>query len=93
MREEFERLLATNTTKGHDYAGEADALANFKRAGARWGVTPVQAWGIYAGKHIEAIETYVREGAVQSEPIEGRIHDLLLYGFLFLGLVHERNAE
>ena len=89
MEKEFHRLVETNNTKGHDYAGDDDALDNFKRMGRRFGLTKFQAWGIYAGKHWDAIETFIREGAVQSEPIEGRIHDLILYGFLLLGLITE----
>ena len=92
MEEEFKRLLHTNNTKGHDYAGDEDALRNFKKQGERWGITKFQSWGNYAGKHWDSIETFVKEGAVQSEPIEGRIHDLILYGFLLLGLITEDKA-
>jgi hypothetical protein len=93
MKNEFESLLETNTRKGHDYAGDDDALANFKEQGAESGVTPEQIWSVHAGKHWRSIMTYVREGDVQSEPIEGRIHDLILYGFLLLGLVTEKREE
>jgi hypothetical protein len=93
MKEEFDRLLETNNTKGHDYAGEDDALRNFKVQAKAAGVTPEQVWSIFAGKHWEAVQTYVREGDVLSEPIEGRIHDLLLYGFLLLGLVKDKEFE
>lgn len=93
MKEEFEKLLETNQRKGHDYAGDDDALANFKEQAATLGLTPEQIWGVYASKHWAAIMTYVRESGVQSEPIEGRIHDLILYGFLLLGMVKERRSN
>lgn len=96
-RKEFIQLLETNhqkiidinTTKGHDYAGDEDALSNFKDQAVDAGVTPVQVWSIFFGKHLAAIKTFVREGDVQSEPIEGRILDAILYLYLLMGLVEE----
>jgi hypothetical protein len=34
--------------------------------------------------------TFIKEGDVKSEPIEGRIHDVILYCFLLLGLIREK---
>jgi hypothetical protein len=90
MGKQFDQLLAINTSKGHDYAGDEDALANFKRHAANLGLTPEQIWAVYASKHWDAVITYCREGAVASEPIEGRIDDALLYLFLLKGLIVER---
>lgn len=82
-------LRRLNETKGHDYAGEQDALSNFKRHAAELGLRPEQVWAVYASKHWDAILTYVREGDVKSEPVEGRVRDLALYLFLLLGLTRE----
>lgn len=90
MQNEFTSLKQTNETKGHDYADDDDALSNFKEEAIEIGITPEQVWHIFANKHWRAIGTYCREGDVASEPIEGRIHDLILYGFLLLGLVTEK---
>lgn len=76
--------------KGHDYAQADitnDALANFKRAASRWGVTVEQAIGVYMGKHMDAIETFIRRAASgaarqPSEPIELRVADLVNYALL-----------
>lgn len=89
LENEHREIVAINRTKGHDYAGEEDALSNFKRNAARLGMTPIQVWAIYFYKHLDAIETYVREGGVASEPIEGRIRDAILYLYLLRGLVSE----
>jgi hypothetical protein len=83
-------VIGLNQTKGHDYAGDEDALDNFKRNALSLGLTPEQVWAVYAAKHWDAIMTYVREGAVQSEPVEGRLLDVILYCHLMLGLVRER---
>ncbi len=93
MDETYDVLKGLNQTKGHDYAGDDDALNNFKSAGERVGLDPIQVWGIYFLKHIAAIETFVKEGNVKSEPIEGRIQDAILYLFLLLGLIAEQAGE
>ena len=93
MDETYDVLKGLNQTKGHDYAGDDDALNNFKSAGERVGLDPIQVWGIYFLKHIAAIETFVKEGNVKSEPIEGRVQDAILYLFLLLGLIAEQTPK
>jgi hypothetical protein len=93
MEEKFQEILDLNLSKGHDYAGETDALANFKKAAERLGLTPEQVWAVYGDKHWSAIMTYCREGQVESEPIAGRIIDVILYGFLLLGLIEEKKIR
>lgn len=88
-----DQILDLNATKGHDYAGDEDALANFKEAGRQAGVPPEQVWAIYTYKHWSAIMTFCKEGHVTSEPIEGRITDLILYSYLLLGLIHDSEIE
>lgn len=91
MQSQFDDLLEINNRKGHDYAGDSDALANFKRHADNLGLQPEQIWAVYASKHWDAVITYCRHGSVESEPIEGRIDDCMLYLFLLRGLVEERN--
>jgi hypothetical protein len=95
VQQDFEKILGLNDTKGHDYAGDEDALKNFKYDAKRIkkiaANDPVLAkWYVYFSKHLDAIFTYLEEGDVKSEPIEGRIHDCILYLFLLLGLHRER---
>lgn len=105
-REEFTRLrdghyraiADINDKKGHDYAGDDDALANLKKDDERLRKivlnNPAFAkWYVYFDKHLEAIMTFLEEGDVKSEPIEGRFHDAILYLFLGLGLIEEQKAE
>lgn len=94
MAAKHEELLRINQTKGVEYAGEADALDNFKRHAAELGLRPTQVWAVYAAKHWDAIISYVRRGEVLSdEGIEGRIDDAILYLYLLLGLVSEADDE
>lgn len=81
-------------TKGEEYAGSADRLANFKRGAQLTGTTPLQTALIYASKHYDSICTYIRKDAtgktqVLSEPIAGRFDDLINYCILMKALVIE----
>jgi len=89
MEEEFQKMTELNEQKGHDYAGDEDALSNLKEAAERLGITPEQVWAVYADKHWSAVMTFCREGQVASEPIEGRIRDIMVYGMLLLGLIED----
>lgn len=90
LETEFAKIVAINKSKGKDYAGDTDALSNFKTQGKELGLTPEQVLAVYLGKHVSAVMAYCREGQVESEPIEGRIHDVILYCFLLMGLVKEK---
>jgi len=84
-------------TKGEEYAGSADRLANFKRGAALTGATPLQVAFIYASKHYDALATFIRKdaaGTVQqlSEPIEGRLDDLINYCILMKAIIEEGAA-
>jgi hypothetical protein len=79
--------------KGGDYTTNDDRLSHFKEAAEAMGITREQAWGIFAGKHWNAIQTFCKNGAVQSEPIEGRVYDMIAYCLLFLGLLGDQPPQ
>ena len=84
--------------KGEEYAGSEDRLANFKRGAALTGATPLQVAFIYASKHYDALATFCRKDAraqVQqlSEPIEGRLDDLINYCILMKALIVETTTQ
>lgn len=81
-------------SKGKDYASDVDRLSNFKLQAERLGMTPYQIWAVYANKHWDAINAFVRNnGQLESEPIESRAHDIIVYTFLLLGLIQDTNKE
>lgn len=84
-----ERCRQINRDKGNDYAGDDDAFRNFKEVAARTGQTPQQTWLTYFSKHVMAIETFIKDGKVESEPIEGRIDDCITYLHLLHGMLKE----
>ena len=89
LKERFVDILELNYTKGNDYAGDEDVFANFKRNAQRLGLQPHEVWGVYFMKHIDAIETYLRTGNLESEPIESRIDDAILYLLLLRGMIED----
>lgn len=63
--------------KGADYATKTDRLANFRKSRA---VTEArQVWGVLFEKHFNALMRWVRDGRVDSEPLESRFADLRNY--------------
>lgn len=95
IRKETTELLVT---KGREYAGDADRLANFKRGAALTGVDPLTVLFIYMSKHYDALATYIRDNQagdtmpVLSEPITGRAADLINYCVLAWALIEEKQA-
>lgn len=78
--------------KGRDYSGDADAFASFKRNANAIGLTEEQVWSVLAVKHWDALMTFVRDGKVESEGVQNRITDLILYLFLLHGMLDEKNG-
>lgn len=82
--------------KGNDYTrgkGDLDRTDNFKMAAENNGVTALQAWGVYFYKHVSAVWRFLKDGKVESEPIEGRIYDVINYAILLALLVKEMRGQ
>lgn len=82
--------------KGGEYANE-DVLANFKRGSALVGVMPLTCLFIYMSKHYDAVATYVRDQETgrdrpRSEPIAGRLDDLINYCILAKAIIAEEQG-
>lgn len=96
IRKETTELLIV---KGREYAGDADRLANFKRGAALTGIDPLTVLFIYMSKHYDALATYVRDRQrgdtmpVLSEPISGRLADLVNYCVLAWALIEEAEGS
>lgn len=85
-------LIQLCRTKGVEYAGKEDKLANFKKTAEECGSDPMQVLYIFMNKHYNAIQSYIRDKKVYSEPITGRIRDCQLYLALLEGLILEANS-
>lgn len=87
----IQKLLAV---KGGEYAGSHDRLANFKRGRDRTGAHVYQVLWIYLSKHLDSVETFIKktvrgEPQALSEPIEGRLDDIINYCLLMKALIKE----
>lgn len=97
VMEACDRIL---TVKGADYTqGESKLsddfgrLKNFYRNGSRLGLSARQVLGVYLNKHLDAIETYLRDGQVESEAIDGRICDAINYLLLLAKMVRVERRD
>ena len=93
QKDHFEKVVSEMrellVSKGREYAGDYDALNNFK-TGTDIGITPLQKSWVFTEKHISSIKSYIKNGKeFSSEPIEGRILDAMNYLFLISCLVKE----
>jgi len=86
----IEETIKMRDTKGKEYAHEGDRFANFKRHGEAIGLDPIMVLYVYASKHWDAITSYVKGNRTGlSEPIRGRIVDLITYAGLLNGMIEE----
>jgi len=98
IEQTISNIHSLSTLKGGEYAGDSDRLENFKRNAAAFGVCPELIWGVYAGKHWDAISQYVKDQVagktrMRGEPIEGRLDDLIVYCILLKGIIQEGNSQ
>lgn len=84
--------LETFKKKGHDYrqGNDSDLLHNFRTVGQSVDERMEKVWFTYFYKHFSALVTYIKEGGQsESEPIEGRVKDMIVYLLLFYKMVQE----
>ena len=84
--------------KGSEYCGTPDRLSNFKRGAELTGTTPLQVALTYLSKHYDSLATYIRadaggQAAPTSEPISGRLDDMLNYCILIKALIEEKKCS
>lgn len=95
VNQTVEQINELSEKKGGEYAGDVDRLANFRRNANNLDLTMEDIWSVYAGKHWDAIQQYVkdvRSGKKRErlESISGRADDMIVYLILFKAMVEER---
>ena len=81
-------------TKGREYAGANDRFDNFNRQSKKNAVDRLVVANIYLGKHLDAIDNFIREGKIYSnEGIRGRIIDAVTYLILIAGMIELNNKK
>jgi hypothetical protein len=84
--------------KGPEYSNNSDRLSNFKDLSKEIGIIPEQVLWVYLSKHLSSIKTHLSNISLNiikelSEPIDGRIHDAILYLLLLKALLKERSSN
>lgn len=97
LKQTHSKLLSLSNSKGKEYAGSDDRLANFKRLGDELNMIPEKALWVYLKKHLDSLTTYIKDQETgfkreYSEPITGRVDDAILYLHLLKALIHEREG-
>lgn len=98
LTESIVKIDSLATIKGAEYAHGDDRLDNFRRASRELNIPMEVVWRVYAGKHWDSITTFIRDlssqtSRVRSEPISGRVDDLLVYLLLFKAMLMERGES
>lgn len=96
--ETWNKVHQLSHLKGGEYAGDKDRLANFRRNAEALGLSMETVWAVYAAKHWDAVMQYIKDIAkrttrVRSEPIEGRIDDLIVYLLLFKLIIRDQSVN
>tara|TARA_R100000781_G_C4069446_1_gene123959 strand:+ start:797 stop:1120 length:324 start_codon:yes stop_codon:yes gene_type:complete len=62
-------------------------LWNFENIGKELGLTPMQVLSVYLNKHISSLRNFFKDGKEYSEPIEGRVSDMINYLLLMVAML------
>lgn len=98
IEEIFTKVKELSHLKGGEYSGDDDRLLNFRRNAAALGINKETIWAVYAAKHWDAVMQYVKDletgkERTRSEPIEGRVYDLIVYMCLFAAMLDEAHRN
>lgn len=96
LDETFDNARQLIIEKGGEYAADADVLANFRHEGEKLGLPMEVIWHVYIGKHLSAIDRYVRDikdgktDRPRMETLESRADDIITYMIHFKQMLKER---
>jgi hypothetical protein len=95
----FKSCINIMNTKGAEYSGSDDKFANFKRLAAMQGLPIESIWLTYFTKHFDSLVSFVKKrnqgktvAEIEvglSEPIDGRILDMINYLAILRGMIVE----
>tara|TARA_R110002020_G_scaffold130699_2_gene292293 strand:- start:1544 stop:1885 length:342 start_codon:yes stop_codon:yes gene_type:complete len=97
LRETFlKETLALSDAKRIEYTEgnhNDNVLWNFENIALNVDLKPMQVLSIYLHKHISSLRNYLKDGREYSEPIEGRISDIINYLLLMVAMLHKYKKE
>lgn len=92
----FAECITMLRAKNADYSqGEekGDRIAAFRRIARDIGIPMTKAWAVFCQKHWGAVMKYVKDGRVESEPIDGRINDIINYMVLLGAIIADGEGK
>lgn len=91
VRGELARIQKLIDDKNADYAGTGgSAFANFYEEAEALDLSVEKVWHVWVFKHWTAVTSFCKRGNVRSEPIDGRLDDVIGYCLLLKGILRER---
>lgn len=93
-----DQIITLGIQKGGEYAGDRNRLENFVRNAIALRMEPEEVWAIYYAKHHDSVIQYIldlKEGKdrPRSEPITGRVDDMIVYLLLFKCMCVARSMD
>lgn len=91
----FADCITTIRSKNADYTrgeNKIDRIAAFRRIADDVGLSMQKVWAVFASKHWSAVMRFVKEDLVESEPVDGRINDIINYCVLLGAIIHDGEA-
>lgn len=82
--------------KNADYSqGEqkGDRIAAFRRIAKDVDIPMTKVWSVLFSKHHGAIVKFIKDGYVESEPIDGRINDIINYMVLLGAIISDQEKK
>lgn len=95
--ETVKKIHLLTSLKGGEYSGDIDRLANFRRNAENLELTMEDVWAIYAAKHWDAINQYVKDvrtktSRLRLESISSRADDLIVYLILLKAIINDHTS-
>ena len=91
LRTKFiEETLSLSDTKRIEYTEgnhNDNVLWNFDSISSNLGIAPIEVLSVYLSKHISSLFSYFKTRKTYSEPIEGRVQDIINYLILMVAMI------
>jgi hypothetical protein len=83
LRRVYDEVLDVTDGKGRAYAGDDDALDNFKKIAELLGISPFIVWAVFFLKHVLCVTNAIKRSPYNpvdtTESIHGRVVDIAAY--------------
>lgn len=82
-------------SKNADYTqgtAKKDRIAAFRRISSDIDIPMEKIWAIFCNKHWGAVMRFIKDGEVESEPIDGRINDIINYMVLLGAILDDKKV-